>query len=340
MPPLSTGVRISYLSALKPEPLSAENTYPRISVVTTNFNNGAYLEDTIRSVLGQGYPNLEYIIIDGGSTDNSLEVIEKYRDQLSYFVSEPDQGQYYGIQKGFEQATGEIMAWLNSDDMYLPYSLFAVAEIMAQFPEVRWLTGHANEYTESGQVISRINLPWCRWSKHRYYTYDFQFIQQESTFWKRSLWEEAGSTLDLECKQAGDLELWARFFRYAQLHTTSASLAGFRHRKENQRSKDYKEAYFAEAIAVIRRERKKLSLAARMYYSCLRWPGYLMAPFFYYDIPVFRAPYWLIYQFPPVIHYDFSTHNYARKDKTVKLPPLLLGGKQFHRKSLKRNADG
>lgn len=113
---------------------------PKISIVTPSYNQGEFIEATINSILTQNYPNLQYIIIDGGSTDGSVEIIKKYEKYLHFWCSEPDAGQYDAINKGFARSSGEIMAWLNSDDMYCPWVFKTVADVMSDFSEIEWLT--------------------------------------------------------------------------------------------------------------------------------------------------------------------------------------------------------
>ena len=232
--------------------------YPKISIVTPNYNGAEYLEETILSVLNQNYPNLEYIIIDGGSSDNSLEIIKRYQSKLAYWVSEPDNGLYDAIQKGFDKTTGEIMAWINSDDMYVEGSFSIVSEIFLNFKQVNWLLGIPSLYDEKGRTVSVQKFK--QWSKFNYYTYNYEWIQQESVFWGRDLWERSGSKLNTNLKLAGDLELWTRFFREEKLYSIDALLSGFRIRSSNQLSLDSIKDYHKEAKEVLKLEiRTKIS---------------------------------------------------------------------------------
>ncbi len=213
-----------------------ETRYPKISIVTPSHNQAPYLEETIISVINQNYPNLEYIIIDGGSTDGSVEIIQKYQEHLAYWVSEPDKGQYNGINKGFLKATGEIMAWINSDDKLVPGALSAVGQIFSTFQDIDWLTSNYQiEWNRYGQAVRCFNtggfnktsffrgrnLPACSW-------YARSWIQQESTFWRRSLWDLSGAKIDEALNFAGDFDLWARFYRFATLYGVNAFIGGFR----------------------------------------------------------------------------------------------------------------
>ncbi|MDH4242063.1 MAG: glycosyltransferase, partial [Phycisphaerae bacterium] len=131
-----------------------DSVAPSISIVTPSYNQGRFLEEAICSVLAQSYRNVEYVVIDGASTDDSVEVVRKYEDRLAYWVSEPDKGQYDAINKGFARTTGEIMAWLNSDDKYTPWALAVVADIFRTFPHVEWITSiHPIRWNERGQAV-------------------------------------------------------------------------------------------------------------------------------------------------------------------------------------------
>lgn len=290
------------------------------------------MEDTICSVLNQGYPNLEYIIIDGGSTDNSVEIIKKYADKISYWVSEPDNGQYHAVEKGLNKCTGDIIAWINSDDKYVDKAFETVAGVFNQYPEVNWLMGIPGEFTNEGLPVNRISLPWARWSKYRYLTNDFQFIQQESSFWRRKVWEDAGNKMDETVKYAGDMELWARFFRKEKLYTVTSNLAGFRHRNENQVSKTFMNEYLSECLKVVKRERKLLSGGEKFKLFFLRIFRFPMAIHFFLDIPFLKLFYQRFFEIPKPISYDFVTSAFTMKNRYIKIPPFILGKWLIQRK--------
>lgn len=224
-------------------------TYPKISIITPSYNQADYLEHTILSVLDQNYPNLEYIIIDGGSTDHSVEIIKKYADRLAYWVSERDGGLYHALQKGFDKSTGEIMGWINSDDMLHRNSLYSIAEILS-LKNVEWITATGTLYDEKGRAVRVAQER--RWSKYNFLLKDYQWIQQESTYWKRSLWERSGAQMTTKYKYAGELELWNRFFKYGRLYSINCLIGGFRIRTKDQLSLDNSNEYFAEVNSILK----------------------------------------------------------------------------------------
>ena len=235
---------------------------PRISIVTPSFNQALYLEAALKSVLDQNYPNLEYIVMDGGSTDGSAEIIQRHAGRLAYWVSEADGGQMDAINKGFARSTGDIMGWLNSDDMLCPWTLQTVSQIFQDLPQVRWLTARTQlRLNGAGEVVDALRAPgftrtWFYRGRHLANQRDFAgYIQQEATFWRRDLWEAAGGRVD-ECLQmAGDFELWARFFQYSDLVTTEVPLAGFR-LHPGQKTAEI-ERYYAEAERILAPYRAK-----------------------------------------------------------------------------------
>lgn len=235
--------------------------WPRITIVTPSYNQAPFIEETIWSVLHQGYPNLEYIIIDGGSTDGSVDIIRKYEDHLAYWVSEPDRGQYHAINKGFARSTGETMAWINSDDKYCPWAFEIVASIFGALPEIDWLTTSTPLFwNERGQLRagghkSGYARSWFYRGWHTGHRPGSKgWIQQESTFWRRSLWEKAGGRIDDSLRDAGDFELWARFFQFADLVSTSCPLGGFRYHSGQKTERP--DQYFREVEAVLARYRQ------------------------------------------------------------------------------------
>ncbi|MBX3064491.1 MAG: glycosyltransferase [Anaerolineae bacterium] len=184
------------------------SSLPRITIVTPSYNQGHYLEETIRSVLAQGYPNLEYIVIDGGSKDNSVEIIQKYAAYLSYWVSEPDHGQAHAINKGFARATGEVMGWLNSDDLMLPGALCAIGQTFDANPATSVVYGLRKVIDANSRVQTR----WLRGIPDEFIFKRVDFIPQETVYWSRRVWEQVGG-LDESFQFALDYEFFLRILQ-------------------------------------------------------------------------------------------------------------------------------
>ncbi len=199
--------------------------YPKITLVTPVKNGAKYIEDTIVSIISQQYPNLEYIIIDGGSSDGTLDIIKKYEKHITYWISEPDKGLYDAINKGFAKSSGEIMGWLGASDCLLPKSLFTVADIFNNFPNIEWITGIITLIEENGKIVYSGFLP--SFNRIKFLSNEYSTISQESTFWKRTLWIKAGRC-NPNFKYGGDYELWIRFFRFAKLYSVQTILGAYR----------------------------------------------------------------------------------------------------------------
>src|ERR1700741_2510783 len=205
---------------------SNPSAWPTISLVTPVRNSARYLDASMRSVLNQGYPNLEYILVDGGSTDGSVDIILRYESYLHGWVSEPDRGMYDAINKGFAHSSGELMGWISATDMLHAGSLSVVGSVFAKFPEVEWITGRPTGFSDDGMAVEILKLR--RWSRLPFLAGANRYIQQESTFWRRSLWERAGSRVDDSRRNCSDFELWGRVFRYAKVYSVDALIGVFR----------------------------------------------------------------------------------------------------------------
>jgi glycosyltransferase involved in cell wall biosynthesis len=196
---------------------------PRITVITPSYEQGDFLEQTIRSVLLQGYPNLEYMVVDGGSSDNSVEIIERYAPWLSYWVSEPDRGQAHAINKGLERSTGEILCWLNSDDYFTPGTLDVVGAKLHRDRGAHAIAGHCLKvYADSG----RTELLEGRFESRRRLLEFWRGHQmhQPSIFWRREVFDRVGA-LDEAQHHIMDFDYWARIAEHFTFENVDRVLA-------------------------------------------------------------------------------------------------------------------
>jgi len=202
---------------------------PKITVVTPSYNQAAFLETTIQSVLGQFYPNLEYIVMDGGSTDGSVEVIKRYESQITYWQSQRDKGQADAINQGFARATGDILCWLNSDDIHLPGALQRIAKLLA--PRL-----HEPALIYGGTLFFRDDADYAKAARSRKFDREFlglqDYILQPSSFWTAALWKACGP-LDASLSFAFDWDWYLRAAKIIDLTPTENLLSGYRlHRNQ------------------------------------------------------------------------------------------------------------
>jgi glycosyltransferase involved in cell wall biosynthesis len=195
-----------------------------ISIVTPSYNQAHYIEETIRSVLSQDYPNIEYQIVDGGSTDGTIHIIKKYEDKLTWWISEKDKGQTDAINKGFARAKGDILAWINSDDTYEPGAVSAAVRYLEEHPKVGMVYGDCNFINKSGEVIGMFN---AAQTDYRLIRQGYVHIPQQAMFFRADLWKQVGP-LDPSFYFAMDYDLWTRISARSEIKYVPQTWANFR----------------------------------------------------------------------------------------------------------------
>jgi glycosyltransferase involved in cell wall biosynthesis len=205
--------------------LGKDPSWPKISVVTPSYNQSQFLEKTILSVLNQNYPNLEYIIIDGGSTDGSIEIIKKYEKYLTYWVTEKDNGMYDAINKGLKIASGDILAYLNSDDVYYPNTMNIIVDYFVKHPETSLVYGNCDFIDWEGNFLYTYRFPKFNW--HRFIVLNWSSIPQQTTFWRRGVHDEIGY-FDPILKMAGDFDFYAKIGKISHVEHIGKTLAQYR----------------------------------------------------------------------------------------------------------------
>ncbi|HLA87403.1 MAG TPA: glycosyltransferase family 2 protein [Anaerolineales bacterium] len=198
---------------------------PLVSIITPSFNQAQFLEQTIQSVLGQDYPQIEYIIVDGGSTDGSVDMIKKYEGRLAWWISEQDQGQTDAINKGFAHSKGEVLAWINSDDTYNPRAVGQAVKYLIENPDVAMVYADCNFINEAGQVIGKFN---SKQTDYRRLREGYVHIPQQTMFFRAKYWQELGP-LDPSFYFAMDYDLWTRIASKAPIkYLAGQTWANFR----------------------------------------------------------------------------------------------------------------
>jgi glycosyltransferase involved in cell wall biosynthesis len=222
--------------------------HPKISIITPSYNQGKFIKQTIDSVLGQNYPNLEYWVIDGGSTDNTIDILKSYGDKIQW-ISEPDKGQANAINKGFKKVSGEIVAFINSDDYYFPYTLNKVGEVFTN-PEVKWAAGDYTIINEENKEIHslirsyknllRLFNSWQLLSVVNY-------INQPSCFWRKEIVDKYGY-INEELNFAIDYDYWMRMAREVPLTIIKEKLSVFRIHNHSKGGTEFVKQFNEEEI--------------------------------------------------------------------------------------------
>jgi glycosyltransferase involved in cell wall biosynthesis len=247
----------------------------QVALVTPTFNRASTLAATLRSVANQtGSIDLRYVVIDGGSTDGTLDIIKDHGEVIDAWVSEPDQGMYDAVAKGFARSGGDILGWLNSDDVLFPWAIDTVSRVFRDIPEIQWLTTLTQAAIDAaGDVMYFRKVP--GYSQQAFFdgvyfgfggdggVYATDFIQQESTFFRRSLWEKIGAPALTSRALAGDFALWTAFMAEAPLVAVDTPLGAFRVHSAGQLSRGKREQYVSECASALTEARARLKYLPR-----------------------------------------------------------------------------
>jgi glycosyltransferase involved in cell wall biosynthesis len=246
---------------------------PKVSIITPSYNQGQFLEASIRSVLEQSYPNIEYIAVDGGSKDNSAEVLKKYQDHFAWWVSEKDKGHADALNKGFSHATGEVLAWLNSDDVYLPKAVAEAVAILQEHPEAGMVYGDADLIDNAGVKVGQFA---SRQTDYRRLLRGSVHIPQATTFFRADVWRQVGP-LDLSLFFSFDYDLWVKIAKGSQVLYVPRRWAQFRIHDDGKTIVNDDRCY-PDMLKVLEREGggwlswlRLRFYARRLFYSWLPW---------------------------------------------------------------------
>jgi glycosyltransferase involved in cell wall biosynthesis len=266
-------------------------TYPRISIILTCFNREKYIAESIESVISQGYPNLECIVIDDNSGDQSWNIIQRYKDKVAHIerLDGKRTNPAFAINHALSKSTGEIMTTLNDKNLLMPKSLFTVAEVFETFPDVEWITGIGLIADPDGKITHVSPL---RKGLHEHLVPVAWNIQHESTFWKRSLWERAGGKVNESWSL--DNDLWSRFFLNGKLYYLNTILGAYR-KIATAHGVSKKTEYYAAAAEARRMLRSKIGTTELVYAELYRGLRYLK--------PILRNIPDNVYQYIPILNH-------------------------------------
>jgi O-antigen biosynthesis protein len=205
---------------------SRSTPLPRITIVSPALGADEYLESTIRSIIHQDYPDLEYIVIEDGTSEERRRILEKYQQHFLWQQCAPGTELCPALNMAFARASGEILGWLEPGDMLHVNALAVIGGVFGALPDVEWITGRPFNFSPSGMPTGIKHLE--RWSRIRFLAGGNKYIHRDTTFWRRSLWERAGAALATQYGAAGEFDLFLRFFRHARLYSVESLIGGYR----------------------------------------------------------------------------------------------------------------